>query len=351
MKKFKVLGLMSGTSLDGLDLALCTFHIIEGKWSFEIERAETLKYSKQMLDHLVEAPKMNAESFALLDTNLGKYFADVVSKFLGDEKIDLIASHGHTIFHQPEINFTKQIGSAAAIYASMGIPTACDFRSVDVFLNGQGAPLVPLGDLNLFGEYDYCINLGGIANISYLEDGEMKAFDICPVNQVFNFVAEKFGMTYDDSGVIAKRGTINKELLVKLNSKDFYNVEPPKSLGREWVEQEVLGEINDSNLEDFQRTFAEHVAYQISNTIRGTEKSVLLTGGGAYNEFLISLIKEKLKGHKVVVPMPLIVDYKEALIFAFLGLKGALREITSLSSVTGASRDSISMAMYGTFNR
>lgn len=304
-----------------------------------------------MLDHLVEAPDMNAERFALLDSNLGKYFAEVVSKFLGDDYIDLIASHGHTVFHQPEITFTKQIGTGAAIYASTGIPTACDFRSVDVFLTGQGAPLVPLGDLNLFSEYDYCINLGGIANISYLEEGVMKAFDICPVNQVFNFVAEKFGKVYDDSGAIAKRGIINQELLENLNSKGFYKLDPPKSLGREWVEQEVLGEIGDSHLEDFQRTFAEHVAYQISKTINGREKSVLLTGGGAYNEFLISLVKEKLQGHKVVVPVPLIVDYKEALIFAFLGLKGALGEITSLSSVTGASRDSISMAMYGTFNR
>ena len=351
MKKFKVLGLMSGTSLDGLDLALCTFDIIDDIWSFSIERAETIKYSKQLLAKLIEAPKMRAEQFALLDSDLGKFFAKTVVKFLGNENIDLIASHGHTIFQQPEINFTKQIGAGAAIYAATGIPTACDFRAVDVFLGGQGAPLVPLGDQILFSEHDYCINLGGIANISYVEGDTMKAYDICPVNQVFNYVAEKFNKEYDDSGEIAKKGVLNIGLFQRLNDKPFYAIPPPKSLGREWVEEEVLNEINNYSLEDFQRTFAEHVAYQIVTSIKGDGKSILLTGGGAYNDFLISLLKQKLVGHKVIVPQPAIIDFKEALIFAFLGIQGALGNITSLSSVTGASRDSLSMAMYGTFKR
>ena len=179
--------------------------------------------------------------------------------------MDLIASHGHTIFHQPEIHFTKQIGNGAAIYAKTGINTACDFRSVDVFLGGQGAPLVPLGDKHLFSKYDYRINLGGIANTSFEENGVTKAYDICPVNQVFNYVAEKLGQTYDDEGKYARSGQLIPELLESFNTLAFYNQPAPKSLGREWVEKHFISRIDHYPLADFQHYLCASCGTSISS--------------------------------------------------------------------------------------
>lgn len=349
MRKFKVLGLMSGTSLDGVDLALCSFSFLNGTWHFSIDRAETIPYSSEMEKRLLTIATATAEEFALFDSQLGVYFGKLCSEFLKGETVDLIASHGHTVFHQPELFFTKQIGTGAAIYATTGIATACDFRSVDVFLGGQGAPLVPLGDRELFAKYDYRINLGGIANTSFEKDGITLAYDICAVNQVFNYVAQQKGLVYDAAGKIASEGNLIESLYNQLNDLAYFQQKPPKSLGREWVEKNIFPLLPNFTLEDFQCTFAHHVAFQLTESIEHKNGTILFSGGGAYNTFLMDLLKQKLPSATIEFSDSTITEFKEALIFAFLGLLGALKKPTSLASVTGAKHNSLSMALYGDF--
>lgn len=350
MKTFKVLGLMSGTSLDGVDLAICSFSQKDTSWNYVIEKTTTIPYTDDFIIRLKSAHRLSGLEFSILDNELGIYFGELIYDFIKNERIDLIASHGHTIFHQPEIHLTKQIGNGAAIYAKTGIATTCDFRSVDVLLGGQGAPLVPLGDQLLFSEYDYRINLGGIANTSYEENGVTKAYDICPVNQVFNYIAEQLGQPYDDDGNIARNGQLIPSLLNELNALSFYNQSPPKSLGREWVEKHIFSQIENYKLEDFQHTFSIHVATQLANSIKKNNSKILITGGGVYNSFLIKNLKILKPEAVIVIPNDTLISFKEALIFAFLGLRGSLGKPTSLASVTGAKNDSLSMALYGHFN-
>lgn len=346
MIQIPVLGMMSGTSLDGVDLALCLFSKKEKKWNYQIVKQKVIPYSSLQLKQFAQIDSLSGEQLSILDIELGKWYGKIAAEFIQNEQVSLIASHGHTIYHQPEIRFTKQIGSGAAIYAATNIPTVCDFRSVDVLLNGQGAPLVPIGDCELFSECDYRINLGGIANCSYEEGNVTKAFDICPVNQVFNEIAKRKGLVFDKDGKIARSGKLLPNLFKDLNQLEYYTQPAPKSLGREWVEKMIFPLIGSYSLENFQHTFAHHVAYQITSVMTPNTKA-LFTGGGAYNHFLMGLIKAYSKGVKFEIPSKTLIEYKEALIFAFLGLLGAKGEINSLASVTGASRDSISCCVYG----
>jgi anhydro-N-acetylmuramic acid kinase len=222
--RYTAIGLMSGTSLDGLDAALCEFTFKKGTWDYKIKEAETFAYDKNRKKSLQNAAWLNALEFWKLHTDFGKFSGQTVQRFLKGKKhsIDVIASHGHTVFHQPEKGFTCQIGDGASIAALTGYTTACDFRSTDVALGGQGAPLVPLGDELLFTEYDACLNIGGIANISFTHKKQRLAFDICPANLVFNFYAAKAGMNYDKGGKLAAKGKVNQTLLKKLNGLSFY---------------------------------------------------------------------------------------------------------------------------------
>ena len=294
----------------------------------------------------------NAEGYAAFDANFGIYSGEQVKLFHDNYKIkaDLIASHGHTIFHQPEKGFTSQIGNGAYIYAKSGIPTVSDFRSLDVALGGQGAPLVPIGDKLLFSEYDYCLNLGGIANISFDKLGKRIAGDICPANIVLNKLAEEKGKSYDKDGLFAARGCVDFKLLKNLNNLSYYKKSFPKSLGREWIDDKIFPLLDKTSLstEDKLATVSEHIAIQIAQMVDYKRTSKLLvTGGGAFNTDLINRITSHGSKVKVVVPNPLIVSYKEALIFAFLGLKRILGESNALASVTGASKDSVGGALYG----
>lgn len=342
---------MSGTSLDGVDLVICTFKESNGNWEFSLNKAITVPYSEKFLLRLRNAHQLSGLELAMLDNDLGSFFGDYINAFLGNETVDLIASHGHTIFHQPELQLTKQIGNGAVIFAKTAIPTTCDFRSVDVALGGQGAPLVPLGDKQLFSQYDYRINLGGIANTSFEDNGVTKAYDICPVNQVFNYVAEQTGLVYDDEGKFARSGQLIPELLTSFNDLAYYAQQAPKSLGREWVEKHFIPAIHNYPLADFQHTFAHHVAQQLADSIQKPNASVLLTGGGTFNVFLIELLQKKQPNTQFIIPEASIISFKEAIIFGFLGLLGALGKNTTLASVTGASKDSISMGTYGNFFR
>jgi anhydro-N-acetylmuramic acid kinase len=349
----KAVGLMSGTSLDGLDLVAVGFWQTGEKWNFHIEAAETVDYSAEWKNRLKNAPELSGEELIQLHTEYGRFLGNETKRFIAQNHFqpDIIASHGHTIFHQPEKGFTFQAGSGFEIAAVSGITTIADFRSGDVALGGQGAPLVPVGDRHLFSEYEYCLNLGGFANISFEKNGKRIAFDLCPVNIILNHFAEKQGFAFDKNGEMGRKGKVNSALLNKLNQLDFYHAEPPKSLGREWVEKVFMPVLNDFEIteEDKLRTVYEHIAQQIAGIIGGgTDKGggkMLVTGGGAFNAFLIELISGKTPV-ELVIPAKEIVNFKEALIFAFLGVLRLKDQINCFASVTGAKKDSCSGVVF-----
>lgn len=338
------IGLMSGTSVDGLDVCCATFTYKDGKWSFHIDCARGYDYPAHLKAKLGrEVQIMSAYEFVAFHSEYGRFLGERVNDFMKEfgVKPDIIASHGSTVFHEPQKKIMYQIGDGAAIAAVTGIPTVSDFRRLDIMLGGQGAPLVPIGDNLLFGEYDYCLNIGGFSNISWREGDKRIAFDISPVNYVINRFTRQIGLEMDRDGLIAAKGTVCQQLLDKLNSLDYYSKTWPKSLGREWVEANVFPLLDASglSLEDLLRTYYEHCAHQLARvTVPG--RSLLVTGGGAYNKFLISRMEE-LSGCRIVVPEPAIIEFKEALIFAFLGVLYMFDQPSCLQSVTGASRDNI----------
>ena len=347
--KYHVIGVMSGTSLDGIDLAEIVFAYSNGKWNFTILAAETVPYSQFWKNELRAAIEYPKEKLERLDFKYTEKLSEEISKFIRKhnvQEIDAVCSHGHTILHQPERAFTYQIGNLPRLAKTLHQTVVCDFRTQDVALGGQGAPLVPIGDRLLFPEYDYCLNLGGFANCSFEKNGERIAFDICPVNIVLNRYAEKLGMDFDENGHLAASGKLDTALLAELNALSFYSEKPPKSLGLEWVRKHIfpLLEASEISSEAILRTFTEHIATQLAKQF-SKNASVLVTGGGAYNSFLIERLKT-LSSVEVVVPAPEIVEYKEALIFGLLGVMKLREEVNCLASVTGAERDHASGKIY-----
>ncbi|MFA6949140.1 MAG: anhydro-N-acetylmuramic acid kinase [Lentimicrobiaceae bacterium] len=350
-KNFEVIGLMSGTSLDGLDIAFCEFRLNNNKWEFDIIQAETEAYSQVWINLLREAPLLDGLSLTQLNVSYGHWIGQTVNQFIRKYRIQpkLIASHGHTIFHRPQERMTLQIGSGAAIAAETGIITVNDFRSLDIAYGGQGAPLVPIGDKLLFSDYNACVNIGGFANISFdSPTGERTAYDICPTNIVLNSLAEKLGAPFDASGLIAQGGKCDSKLLKKLDDLDFYKKRGPKSLGREWVEKMILPLINESNLsvEDLLATYTTHAAGQISRNLPTMPGSkAIITGGGAYNTFLIKKIAEQ-SSCRVIIPESGIINFKESLIFAFLGVLRMEGRVNCLADATGARCNSSSGSVH-----
>lgn len=345
---YNIIGLMSGTSLDGVDLAYCKFEY-QKKWQFEIRKAGTFSYPSEILMSLKRATSLSETEINDLDNQLGTFYASLIRDFIVDHPIDFIASHGHTIFHQPEKGLTFQIGNGHVMHELTNIPVINNFRAKDVTIGGQGAPLVPIGDKHLFGAYDYCINLGGIANISFEEKGLRKAFDISPCNMLMNQAVSRLNLLYDNKGELASQGQIVKTLLDKWNGLDYFSRNLPKSLGFEWVSDHYFNDLKDENyhVKDLLRTIVEHVSVQIANTIKARSK-ILFTGGGAKNSFLMEQLELKLQSNQTIVkPNEKLIDYKEALIFAFLGVLRERGEINVLSSVTGASQDTCSGDLYG----
>ena len=349
-KTYTAVGLMSGTSLDGLDVALCNFVENKNKWSYKIIEAKTFSYNKIWKEKLQNAPQLSAQDFWKLHVDFGKFSAQTVNQFLKNKKhkVDIVASHGHTIFHQPNNGFTCQIGDGAAISALTGITTANDFRSVDVALGGQGAPLVPIGDELLFADYDACLNIGGIANISFTHKKQRLAFDVCVANLVFNFYAAKAGMVYDKDGKLAKKGKINRSLLKKLNGLSFYKKFKSKSLGREWVDEKIISLLESSSisLNDKLATAVEHSAFQTARVLNHFNiKNILITGGGAYNTFFIERIKH-YTACKLILPDDKTIQFKEALIFAFICILRLRNETNCLKQVTGAVKNNSGGTLY-----
>ncbi len=342
------LGVMSGTSLDGVDICYVRFNYNDA-FDFEILKSVTVKYPETWKLALQNAFNADERSLINLDIKYGNYLGSLINQFIDENEIsniNFIASHGHTIFHKPEEGYTLQIGNGQAIADVTQLKVICDFRTQDVKLGGQGAPLVPIGDELLFYDYDYCLNLGGFVNVSYKENGKRIAFDICPINIVLNHYVNQLGFVFDDKGQIASTGKINKELFERLNQLEFYHKRHPKSLGLEWV-LEFVNPLIDSyhlDIKDILRTFIEHVAFQISNVIK-KDSRILVTGGGAFNDFLMQRIEFYLE-QKIILPATQLVDFKEALIFAFLGLLCVENQVNCLKSVTGASKDHCSGAIF-----
>ena len=292
MNKYKVIGVMSGTSLDGVDIAFCEFEESGKGWQYKIDFAETILYDEYWKKILGNLENSLAIDFVSVHKQYGHYLGKLIAGFIQKNNLlpDFIASHGHTIFHQPGKKITCQIGDGAAIAAECGIQVICDFRSLDVALGGQGAPLVPIGDKFLFPEYDFCLNLGGFANVSFDKNGNRLAFDICPVNIILNRIALGAGKQYDHNGEIASAGIICQGLLDELNSLKYYSEKFPKSLGKEWVMKHFNPIIDKWHIssEDKLCTICEHIALQIASAINPSDNSkILITGGGAYNLFLI----------------------------------------------------------------
>ena len=355
-KEYRVLGLMSGTSCDGLDIASCFFNQKDGKWNYSIENAATYPYPNDLEETLKNVIALSALELAVLDIKLGDFFAEKINNFKREydvKNIDFIASHGHTVFHQPNEKLTLQIGNGQAIYENTQIPAINNFRISDVLKGGQGAPLVPAGDKILLSAYHFCLNLGGISNISFDKDNQRIAFDIGPHNLAINIIAQKKGLNMDKNGEIAKKGTLQKELKNTLDDFEYYKKSAPKSLGIEDLHHTFFPLLNKSsyNIEDTMHTLYHHLAKQISKVINtnATEKAmVLVTGGGAHNLFFIELLQQYVGADtKIIVPDKKLIDFKEALVFAFLGVLRSRKEINIYKSVTGACQNSIAGVLHG----
>ncbi len=343
-KTYKVIGVMSGTSLDGIDLAAVEFTVLDQKWSFKILEKKTISYTKNWVNQLKEGVTFSEEKLTQLNENYTILLGGIIKDFIKKnhlEDIDAVCSHGHTILHQPQNGFTLQIGNLPNIAKIVGAKVVCDFRVQDVKLGGQGAPLVPIGDRILFSEYDYCLNLGGFSNISFEKSNNRIAFDISPVNTVLNFYANKLGLDYDDKGEISRSGNLNSDLLNELNTIEYYSKPIPKSLGFEFVKEIVLPLIENYliAIEDKMHTFTEHIAQQTAKSLPSKNGKLLVTGGGAYNTFLMERMQFHLPKMKLIIPDAEILEFKEALIFALLGVLKLRNEINVLASVTGAKKN------------
>jgi anhydro-N-acetylmuramic acid kinase len=351
--KYRILGLMSGTSLDGLDLAFVEFSFSQ-RWKFKLLASQTIGYDKRWKKTLAEAHNLSSVGLLSLHAEYGHYIGKQCLRFIRKNRIrniDAISSHGHTIFHQPEKGFTFQLGDGQAIHSTTNIPVIYDFRSLDVMLGGEGAPLVPIGDRLLFSSYDACLNLGGIANISMEVDGKRRAFDLCYCNMALNHLMKEAGSPFDRNGKVASTGIVHHELLK--NILDAYSSirKKRRSLGREFFEIAIQPLLDNQHipLASRLRTVCESVAVEVRDGLppKGDLK-LLATGGGSLNKFLLQKLHDKLGSRvEVVLPDKEIINFKEALIFAFLGVLRLRQEVNVLSSVTRASRDSCSGAYIG----
>ena len=346
---------MSGTSLDGLDLAYCHIWEEKGAWKFDIKKTKSVSYTQEMQEELKNAISLSAEKLIELHNTYGTWLGGQALKFVQEHQLDVdyIASHGHTTHHRPEMGLTFQVGSGQHLANTSGYKVICDFRTNDLALGGQGAPLVPIGDCTFFGDYDFCLNLGGISNISFNVKGKRIAYDIGLANMILNYITRKVGLEYDEDGKLARIGHINPSMLKRLNSLKYYLQPHPKSIGYEWFLAEVVPIVEDTNdsIENLLHTSIHHICEKIEQQIRlnsnGVDQTLLVTGGGALNSFFMETLQEKLgKATKVIVPEKIIIEFKEALVFALMGVLRIEQQINVLSSVTGAKKDSSSGVVF-----
>ncbi|TKD62491.1 anhydro-N-acetylmuramic acid kinase [Flavobacterium sp. ASW18X] len=356
MKKYSVLGLMSGTSLDGLDIAHCSLWQEENEWKFSINQATTIPYQEQLYQQLKHAITLSPAAHQQLHITYGKWLGTQAKNFLDTHHIsvDFIASHGHTSHHRPAEGITFQLGDGKALAEASGCIVINDFRTLDVALGGQGAPLVPIGDKLLFASHQFCLNLGGISNISFDKEEKRIAYDIGLANMPLNYLTAKIGLAYDENGNLARQGTLLPDLLRQLNALTYYQLPYPKSTGYEWFRAAVipiLEKFKDASTKDLLHTIIHHNCQQIAFSIKKEKPIIntqlLVTGGGALNTFYTQTLTTYLpEGIQLIVPSKTIIDYKEALVFAFMGVLRVENQINILKSVTGASRDSCSGVLH-----
>ena len=356
---YRAIGLMSGSSMDGLDIAFVEFLETSGKWEFEIKAVACYPYEDKWISKLKNATELKALDYQLLHSAYGHYTGELVNKFIEknnlQHQVQLIASHGHTTFHVPSERMTAQLGDGAAIAAETGINTVSDLRAMDLARGGHGAPIVPIGEKLLLGEYPIFLNLGGIANISFNDPKNYIAFDVCPANRVLNLLSANVNKHFDEGGQIASGGRIDEKLLSLLNDLEYYSLPYPKSLSNDFGTDVVYTLISNKKIspENGLRTYVEHVATQIKNAMQFAPGSpsgskMLVTGGGAHNNFLIERIRAMVSEFniEVVVPEKNIVDFKEAIVMALIGVLRWREETNTFASVTGASANSIGGAVW-----
>lgn len=359
---YKAIGLMSGSSLDGLDMVFAHFQERGGVWNYAIQASACAPYDAEWTARLRGATGLNAEAYLRLHADYGRYLGDQVLAFMKAQdfelQVDLIGSHGHTTFHDPALGLTAQLGEGAALAARTGLAVVSDLRALDVAFGGQGAPIVPIGEKHLFSEYPLLLNLGGIANVSVFGPGGPQGCDVCPANRVLNELAAEWNAPYDADGRWASQGQVQQQLLEQLNALEYYRAVPPKSLSNAYGLETVLPLIQrwEGPLEDKLCTYVEHIAWQLRNALelyyghtpQEPAARMLITGGGALNGYLVSRIAARLSGLGIeaCVPDAATVLYKEALIMAFMAVLRWRQEPNVLSSVTGASRSSIGGALW-----
>lgn len=351
MEKENCIGVMSGSSLDGLDLAWVEFSSKKGaEWDFKLIKSQKVPFPHGIHSMLKNPLSLSGQDLARLDREFGRFIGDSIKKHFdtSEGSPTLIASHGHTVHHRPKRALTFQIGYGGAIASKTGIPVVSDFRGMDVEYGGQGAPLVPIGDEHLFGEHSQCLNLGGFANLSFKEDGERKAFDICPANAALDHVSKELGVPYDKNGAMAREGELDQDMLKALEGLPFYRSENYRSLGIEWLEERFIPLIDQQLPEkDRLRTLVEHIAMRIGQKLKDSPgHDTLVTGGGAFNWFLLERIQAHAPDQKLTLPEDDVIEFKEALVFAFLGLLRWKGIPNALSGATGADRDSINGAIH-----
>jgi anhydro-N-acetylmuramic acid kinase len=359
--QYNVIGLMSGSSLDGLDIAFVRFEETAGEWKFDIAEAACIPYPEDWKKKLADPTRLSARDYLLLHTAYGHYLGNCVNDFLEEKnlafQVQLIASHGHTAFHLPSQHLTAQLGDGAAIAALTGIRTITDLRSVDIALGGQGAPIVPIGEKLIFPEYDLFLNLGGIANLSVNRE-KFAGFDVCPANRILNLLAADADRAFDENGKLAAEGSVNHDLLNRLNAFAYYGQSYPKSLSNAFGVDEIFPVIKRAGLSvpDALRTYVQHIVVQVTRSIALLKEEMpgrehlrlLITGGGAHNGFMTGKLKEELAscGVECVIPDEMLVDYKEALVIALMGVLRWREDLNVLHTVTGASKDSINGAIW-----
>ncbi len=349
---------MSGSSLDGLDIAYVRLEEVRGKWEYAIEQTRCVPYPTEWVTHLRQAARLPVGDFLKLHTAYGRYTGETVKTFMDDHdlehKVHFIASHGHTVFHEPGSRTTFQLGDGATIASVTGLPVICDLRAMDVALGGQGAPIVPIGDRMLFSGYDYLLNIGGIANVTVQGPNGSYAYDICPANQALNALAHRLGKTMDEGGEMAAAGNYLPDVDAALRGAEYYQRTPPKSLSNQEAVAIAIRAIEDQqhDVKDLLHTMTVHIAGRIAAAIHQTPVTnpapqMLITGGGAFNTFLTEEIKKQLSGAvSVIVPDDEVVMYKEALVMALIGALRWREEVNVLSGVTGAERDSSGGAIW-----
>ena len=364
IKKYTSIGLMSGSSLDGVDLALCSFEVLSGKASFQIikwsiEEAETIPYPASWIKELKSAPKASGLSLSLMHTRLGHYYGGLLHNFIKklNKRPDFISSHGHTIFHYPDQQMTLQIGDGASIAAITGIDVYDNFRLQDIALGGQGAPLSPIADYHLFNDYKYTLNIGGIANINIKNKQQYRAYDLCGANQILNALSAEMNQEYDKNGVTAAKGKLISELFNTANKWSYLHLDPPKSLGNNQVAENttLLFKTHPGTIEDRLHTACHHIAFQIAKSIQAftssSQENLLITGGGGHNSFLIRCIQSYLPSNiKIVIPSAIIINYKECLLMSLLGLLHKHNQPTTLIDVTGATKNTIGGVLHRGFS-